>query len=202
MAHANKKKKISVVDCMGGCVHEGTSTVDTDHDERLGAATSTQERFLRDDSKTFCNRIKDRSFRTGLETVLEDLELEPICLGTNINQKDSTRLDQVLLTIYLRFANIPRNRDTRGGMPDGRVGGHIMRTRRENPSMHQSWPMFYDVLSSLVLGAGGRTQVYAPVMATVLSSMMYYLHCSGLPHKHLQRLRNLKATVLIVCRSI
>ncbi|KAJ7248023.1 hypothetical protein C8J57DRAFT_1240534 [Mycena rebaudengoi] len=144
MAHANKKKKISTT---------------MNFPIGLGAATSTQERFLRDDSKTFCNRIKDRSFRTGLETVLEDLELEPICLGTNINQKDSTRLDQVLLTIYLRFANIPRN-------------------RRENPSMHQSWPMFYDVLSSLVLGAGGRTQVYAPVMATVLSSMMYYLHLS------------------------
>ncbi|KAJ7667281.1 hypothetical protein B0H17DRAFT_1210361 [Mycena rosella] len=36
-------------------------------------------------------------------------DLEPICLGTNINHKDSTRLDQVLLTIagILRFADHP-----------------------------------------------------------------------------------------------
>ncbi|KAJ6617824.1 hypothetical protein B0H10DRAFT_1948009 [Mycena sp. CBHHK59/15] len=37
-------------------------------------------------------------------------DLEPICLGTNINQKDSTRLDQVLLTIvgiFLRFSDHP-----------------------------------------------------------------------------------------------
>ncbi|KAJ6603978.1 hypothetical protein B0H10DRAFT_1957553 [Mycena sp. CBHHK59/15] len=52
--------------------------------------------------------IEDSSFWSGLETVLGDLE--PICLGTNINQKDSTRLDQVLLTIagiFLRFDDHP-----------------------------------------------------------------------------------------------
>jgi hypothetical protein len=43
-----------------------------------------------------------------LETVLEDIE--PITFGTNINQKDSTRPDQVLLTIagiYIHFSAHP-----------------------------------------------------------------------------------------------
>ncbi|KAF8186109.1 ribonuclease H-like domain-containing protein, partial [Mycena galopus ATCC 62051] len=74
----------------------------------VGAATSTEAQRLTDDATKFCALIEDASFWSGLETVLGDIE--PICLGTNINQKDSTRLDQVLLTItgiYLRFADHP-----------------------------------------------------------------------------------------------
>ncbi|KAJ6558647.1 ribonuclease H-like domain-containing protein [Mycena sp. CBHHK59/15] len=74
----------------------------------VGAATSTEAERLTTDATRFCALIEDASFWSGLETVLGDLE--PICLGTNINQKDSTRLDQVLLTIagiFLRFADHP-----------------------------------------------------------------------------------------------
>ncbi|KAJ6603939.1 hypothetical protein B0H10DRAFT_2314618 [Mycena sp. CBHHK59/15] len=74
----------------------------------VGAATSTEGARLKEDAEKMCALIQDASFWNGLETVLGDLE--PICLGTNINQKDSTRLDQVLLTIagiFLRFADHP-----------------------------------------------------------------------------------------------
>ncbi|KAJ7880698.1 hypothetical protein B0H13DRAFT_2345496 [Mycena leptocephala] len=59
---------------------------------QVGAATSTEAAHLKEDAERFCALIRDQAFWEGLETVLGDLE--PICLGTNINQKDSTRLDQ------------------------------------------------------------------------------------------------------------
>ncbi|KAJ6540907.1 ribonuclease H-like domain-containing protein [Mycena sp. CBHHK59/15] len=74
----------------------------------VGAATSTEGERLKEDAERFCALIEDTTFWNGLEAVLGDLE--PICLGTNINQKDSTRLDQVLLTIagiFLRFTDHP-----------------------------------------------------------------------------------------------
>ncbi|KAJ6561343.1 ribonuclease H-like domain-containing protein [Mycena sp. CBHHK59/15] len=79
-----------------------TATIEAE----VGAATSTEGERLREDAERMCARIEDTGFWHGLEMVLGDLE--PICLGTNINQKDSTRLDQVLLTIvgiFLRFAD-------------------------------------------------------------------------------------------------
>ncbi|KAJ7494917.1 ribonuclease H-like domain-containing protein [Mycena latifolia] len=82
----------------------------------VGAATSTEGERLREDAEKFCALIEDTTFWNGLEAVLGDLE--PICLGTNINQKDFTRLDQVLLTIagiYLRFADHPEP-DVKDGM--------------------------------------------------------------------------------------
>ncbi|KAJ6548268.1 hypothetical protein B0H10DRAFT_1969220 [Mycena sp. CBHHK59/15] len=75
---------------------------------QVGAAVSTEGKHLRVDAEKYCALIKDEAFWHGLETVLGDLE--PICLGTNINQKDSTRPDQVLLTIvgiFLHFSDHP-----------------------------------------------------------------------------------------------
>ncbi|KAJ6626142.1 hypothetical protein B0H10DRAFT_1941988 [Mycena sp. CBHHK59/15] len=74
----------------------------------VGAAVSTEAERLSSDANKFCALIEDTTFWSGLEMVLGDLE--PICLGTNINQKDLTHLDQVLLTIagiFLRFADHP-----------------------------------------------------------------------------------------------
>ncbi|KAJ6628542.1 hypothetical protein B0H10DRAFT_1940380 [Mycena sp. CBHHK59/15] len=74
----------------------------------VGAAVSTETERLSSDANKFCTLIEDTTFWSGLEMVLGDLE--PICLGTNINQKDSTCLDQVLLTIagiFLRFVDHP-----------------------------------------------------------------------------------------------
>ncbi|KAJ7284775.1 ribonuclease H-like domain-containing protein [Mycena rebaudengoi] len=74
----------------------------------VGAAVSTERQRLEEEATSFCDKIEDATFWSGLENVLGDLE--PICLGTNINQSDSTRPDQVLLTlagIYLRFVDHP-----------------------------------------------------------------------------------------------
>ncbi|KAJ7154126.1 ribonuclease H-like domain-containing protein [Mycena filopes] len=75
---------------------------------QVGAATSTEGARLKEEAEKYCALIRDPNFWGGLETILGDLE--PICLGTNINQKDSTRPDQVLLTIagiFLRFEEHP-----------------------------------------------------------------------------------------------
>ncbi|KAJ6543312.1 hypothetical protein B0H10DRAFT_1970455 [Mycena sp. CBHHK59/15] len=75
---------------------------------QVGATVSTEGECLHVDAEKYCALIKDEVFWHGLKTVLGDLE--PICLGTNINQKDSTRPDQVLLTItgiFLHFSDHP-----------------------------------------------------------------------------------------------
>ncbi|KAJ6607227.1 ribonuclease H-like domain-containing protein [Mycena sp. CBHHK59/15] len=75
-------------------------------DAQVGTAVSTEGERLRADAEKYCALIKDETFWHGLETVLGDLE--SICLATNINQQDSTRPDQVLLTIagiFLCFAD-------------------------------------------------------------------------------------------------
>jgi hypothetical protein len=63
---------------------------------------------LTEDAEKHCDLIADSTFWNGLEHIVGDIE--PICYGTNINQKDSTRADQVLLTLvgtYLHFAEHP-----------------------------------------------------------------------------------------------
>ncbi|KIM72638.1 hypothetical protein PILCRDRAFT_15961 [Piloderma croceum F 1598] len=60
------------------------------------------------DAEMHCDLIADYNFWEGLEHVVGDIE--PICYRTNINQKDSTRADQVLLTlagIYTHFSDHP-----------------------------------------------------------------------------------------------
>jgi hypothetical protein len=75
---------------------------------QVGAAISTEKRCLTEDAEKHCDLIADSAFWNGLEHIVGDIE--PICYGTNINQKDSTRADQVLLTLvgtYLHFAEHP-----------------------------------------------------------------------------------------------
>ncbi|KAI4293644.1 hypothetical protein K525DRAFT_176946, partial [Schizophyllum commune Loenen D] len=75
---------------------------------QVGAATSTEKARLETEAEEMCERIQDSMFWNGLENVLGDLEA--ICFGININQKDSTRADQVLLMIagiYLQFEAHP-----------------------------------------------------------------------------------------------
>ncbi|KAJ6570699.1 ribonuclease H-like domain-containing protein [Mycena sp. CBHHK59/15] len=67
---------------------------------QVGVATSTEGERLAADAERFCALIKDTTFWSGLETVIEDLE--PICLGFHP--------PRVLLTIagiFLRFADHP-----------------------------------------------------------------------------------------------
>ncbi|KAF5343191.1 hypothetical protein D9758_016921 [Tetrapyrgos nigripes] len=78
---------------------------------QVGAAKSTEKDRLEAEANRACDLIADGrnrlySFWAGLETVIGDIE--PICYGTNINQKDSTRPDQVLLTIAGLSAFGPR----------------------------------------------------------------------------------------------
>ena len=79
---------------------------------QVGAATSTKKRRLEEDATKMCDLIEDRSgrFWNGLKTIVGDLE--PICLATNINQKDTVRPDQVLLAfigMYLHFVDHPED---------------------------------------------------------------------------------------------
>ena len=75
---------------------------------QVGAATSAEKLCLTEDAEKHCNLIADPNFWHGLEHIVGDIE--PICYWTIINQKDSTRTNQVLLTsvgTYLHFANHP-----------------------------------------------------------------------------------------------
>lgn len=72
---------------------------------QVGAEKNPQKKSkLRDNAVSHCDLIDDRDFWRRLKTVIDDLE--PICLGTNMNQSDSMRPDQALLTfagIFLHF---------------------------------------------------------------------------------------------------
>lgn len=75
---------------------------------QVGAAKSIEGDRLRDEANSYCTLIMSAEFWNGLTTVVADLE--PICYGTNINQKDSTRADVVLLTLvglYLHYVDHP-----------------------------------------------------------------------------------------------
>jgi len=80
---------------------------------QVGAAKGAEAERLEAEAKRACDLIADGrdrpySFWNGLEAVIGDIE--PICYRTNINQKDSIRPDQVLLSlagIYLHFSDHP-----------------------------------------------------------------------------------------------
>ena len=75
---------------------------------QVGAAKGAEAVEFQQISGAHCDRLSDPHFWTALETVVGDIE--PITYGTNINQADSTRADQVLLTlagIYLWFSDHP-----------------------------------------------------------------------------------------------
>ncbi|KAJ7908024.1 hypothetical protein B0H13DRAFT_2331783 [Mycena leptocephala] len=75
---------------------------------QVGAATGAEKIAFTEEASSFCTLIMDASFWSCLESLIEDIE--PICYGTNINQKDSTRADQVLLSLigmFLRMAAHP-----------------------------------------------------------------------------------------------
>jgi hypothetical protein len=78
---------------------------------QVGAAQSTEKKRLELEANEFCDIVEDElHFWNGLKQVVGDLE--PICYGTNLNQKDSTRPDQVLLTligIYCHFKDHPES---------------------------------------------------------------------------------------------
>jgi len=65
-------------------------------------------RHLIEDAENHCDLIANHTFWEGLVHVISDIE--SICYGTNINQKDSTCADQVLLMLvgmYLHFSSHP-----------------------------------------------------------------------------------------------
>ena len=75
---------------------------------QVGAAKGAEATEFRRIVGAHCDQLSDPHFWTALETVVGDIE--PITYGTNINQVDSTRADQVLLTlagIYLWFSDHP-----------------------------------------------------------------------------------------------
>jgi hypothetical protein len=75
---------------------------------QVGAAKYTEATRLEEEAEYYCDLIRSPEFWNGLTSVVSDIE--PICYGTNINQKDSTRADQVLLTLaglYLHYVDHP-----------------------------------------------------------------------------------------------
>ncbi|KAJ7572767.1 ribonuclease H-like domain-containing protein [Mycena floridula] len=75
---------------------------------QVGAAKAREKDHLEEEANMSCDRIMNGMFWNGLENLCGDIE--PVCYATNINQKDSTRADQVLLTLigmYLHFAAHP-----------------------------------------------------------------------------------------------
>lgn len=74
----------------------------------VGVATGAKGRELMADAEYWISVVKDGMFWETLEHVVGDLE--PICYATNIGQKDSTRVDTILLSlvgIFLHFAAHP-----------------------------------------------------------------------------------------------
>ena len=55
---------------------------------QVGVAKSTEKTRLTSEATRFCHLIENHGFWNSLEVVVGDIE--PICYGTNINQKDST----------------------------------------------------------------------------------------------------------------
>lgn len=72
---------------------------------QVGAEKNRQKKQkLEDDAVAHCDLIDDGAFWRRLKAVVDDLE--PICLGINMNQTDALRPDQTLLTfagIFLYF---------------------------------------------------------------------------------------------------
>lgn len=72
---------------------------------QVGAEKNRQKKQkLEDDAHTHCDLIDDGGFWRRLKSVVDDLE--PICLGLNLNQTDAMRPDQALLTfagVFLYF---------------------------------------------------------------------------------------------------
>ena len=86
---------------------------------QIGAAKGRDAEAFEAEATRHCDLIMDDRFWHGLETVIGDIE--PICYGTNINQKDSTRADQVLLTvagIFLHFESHPEPEVASGMVKD------------------------------------------------------------------------------------
>jgi hypothetical protein len=75
---------------------------------QVGAATSTEMERLTKDANSHCDLCKDKTFWVGLEQICGDIEV--ICYATNLSQKDSTRANQVLLSLVgvsLHFSEHP-----------------------------------------------------------------------------------------------
>jgi hypothetical protein len=77
---------------------------------QVGAEKNHQKRQkLKDDAVAHCELIDDGGFWRQLISVVDDLE--PICLGLNMNQTDTMHPDQALLTfagIFLYFQKHPK----------------------------------------------------------------------------------------------
>ncbi|KAJ7253812.1 ribonuclease H-like domain-containing protein [Mycena rebaudengoi] len=83
---------------------------------QVGRATGAEKAEFTAEANMFCDLIMDKTFWSCLESLIGDIE--PICYGTNINQKDSTRADQVLLSLagmFLRMVDHPES-DVAAGM--------------------------------------------------------------------------------------
>ncbi|KAJ7882909.1 ribonuclease H-like domain-containing protein [Mycena leptocephala] len=115
----------------------------------VGAAKGAEKLAFADEAAKFCDMILDPRFWSSLESLIEDIE--PICYGTNINQKDSTRADQVLLSLagmFLRMVDHPE--------PEVAAG---MTTRLEKRWKDCDQPLF---LLALILNPFEQLSCFGP----------------------------------------
>ncbi|KAJ7300362.1 hypothetical protein DFH08DRAFT_828525 [Mycena albidolilacea] len=70
----------------------GTAAVGRDAEPWWETAKGAEKTAFTEEAEKFCTLIMETTFWSSLESLIEDIE--PICYGTNLNQKDSTRADQ------------------------------------------------------------------------------------------------------------
>ncbi|KAJ8453944.1 hypothetical protein ONZ45_g19501 [Pleurotus djamor] len=76
---------------------------------QVGAEKGAKAAKIKADAMKHCSLLDSGDFWTQLEMVVDDIE--PICYGTNINQADNTRPDQVLLTFAGIWLHFSKHRD-------------------------------------------------------------------------------------------
>ena len=128
---------------------------------QVGAAKSTEKQRLTLEADRFCDLIGNHSFWNHLEQVIGDIE--PICFGTNINQKDSTRPDQVILTLAALYLNFKEH-------PEAEVSQEMTR-RLEKRWKDCDQPLF---LLALILNPFETLSCFGP------SANMNHFRCANL----------------------
>ncbi|KAF5327937.1 hypothetical protein D9758_018055 [Tetrapyrgos nigripes] len=79
---------------------------------QVGAERNTHKRLqMKETALANCNLLLDDNFWDGLQKVLDDIE--PLCYAVNINQSDSVRPDQVLLSFAGLYIHFSRHSDTK-----------------------------------------------------------------------------------------
>lgn len=112
---------------------------------QVGAEKNARAAKLEGIAKGYCRLLDDEEFWEALQEVVDDIE--PICYATNINQSDTVRPDQVVLTFAAIFRHFNDHNDP--------IIANGMRKRIEKRWKALDQPMF---IAALVLNPYERTE--------------------------------------------